>query len=64
MTTVIVVFGAALRPDGTPSPALVRRVDTAVAAARDKHEKRTRRWLYRFLDHWLTTPQASLQKAA
>ena len=35
MTTVIVVFGAALRPDGTPSPALVRRVDTAVAAARD-----------------------------
>ena len=33
-------------------------------AARDKHEKRTRRWLYRFLDHWLATPQPSLQKAA
>lgn len=31
---VIVVFGAALRPDGTPSPALVRRIETAIAAAR------------------------------
>lgn len=28
---VIVVFGAALAPDGTPGPALVRRIDHAVA---------------------------------
>jgi uncharacterized SAM-binding protein YcdF (DUF218 family) len=31
---VIVVFGAAIRADGSPSPALVRRIETAIAEAR------------------------------
>ena len=30
--TVIMVFGAAVRPDGSPSPALCRRVEAAAAA--------------------------------
>lgn len=34
MSDVIVVFGAALRADGSPSPALIRRVETAATAAR------------------------------
>ena len=35
MSEVIVVFGAALRPDDTPSPALIRRIETAAIAARE-----------------------------
>ena len=34
MNTVLVIFGAALRPDGAPSPALLRRVEAAIEAAR------------------------------
>lgn len=34
----IVVFGSAVRPDGTPSPSLLRRLDTALSLARrDRH---------------------------
>lgn len=33
-------------------------------ATRDKHEHRTRRWLYRFLDLWLAGVPAAVQKAA
>lgn len=33
--TLIVVFGAAVRPDGNPSPTLARRIGYAAAAAED-----------------------------
>ncbi len=35
MSRLIVVFGAALRADGSPSPALIRRVETAANAAHE-----------------------------
>ena len=35
-----------------------------LVATRDRHEHRTRRWLYRFLDHWLGAPGGALQNAA
>jgi uncharacterized SAM-binding protein YcdF (DUF218 family) len=35
MTVYFVIFGAAVRPDGTPSGSLTRRVEGAVALARD-----------------------------
>lgn len=35
MPACYVVFGARLRPDGAPGPALIRRIDGALAAARD-----------------------------
>lgn len=34
MSPVIIIFGAAVRPDGTPSRAMRRRVETALDAAR------------------------------
>ena len=34
--TTILIFGAAVRPDGTPSTALRRRVEAALAAARNE----------------------------